>query len=298
MSAAPVTTRGVASSGRTGRYVDCHCHIDYIMQKSGHKQSAGDLRQRMFPDEQLDGVVHVVCDPAGFSPSLGTWREFVEEDWVLGLAFGMHPHNAKYYDDAAEQRIRECLAAAANVSSFAKKRKAPLKVAWGEIGLDYHYNNSDPQVQRSVFERQLRCATGLKLPIVVHTREAEEDTYRIMTSTLPVDTKIHVHCFTDSPNFARKMLDHFPNCFFGFTGVITYKSATQAQDAVRTVPIDRLLLETDAPFMIPSNSKKRPSVAHPGCIPLVAKKVAELKNLNEDDVMNITRANAQRMYGI
>lgn len=186
------------------------------------------------------------------------------------------------------------------------KRNKPLKVAWGEIGLDYHYNNSEPAVQRTVFEQQLRRAVDLRLPIVVHTREAEEDTFRIMTSIVPTGHLIHVHCFTDSPEFARKMLGHFSNCFFGFTGVITFKSALQAQEAVRVVPINRLLLETDAPYMVPSSvprpqggkDRRRTTVSHPGHIPLVAKKVAELKHIHEDEVLRATRENARQMYGV
>jgi len=113
-------------------------------------------------------------------------------------AFGLHPHNAKYYDDNLEKRIEQCIVEA-----------GPKAVAWGETGLDYHYNHSTKEQQQIAFRRQILKAVELKKPLVIHSREAEDDTFQIMKDLLPADHPCHIHCFTDSKAQAERLLANF-----------------------------------------------------------------------------------------
>lgn len=211
----------------------------------------------------------------------------------------------------------------------------PRCVGWGEIGLDYHYDNSPRLLQQAVFERQLRNAVGLGKAITVHTREAEEDTERILKAQVPRDHRIHVHCFTDSPAFAGRLLEHFPNLHIGITGVITYAtnadtSATVLQMSKSLAPSLRppaaqhlrIVLETDAPYMVPSNlyaalpllrGKGKLPLCHTGMIPWTAQFVAEVLGAGDagderkegdghswdaERVLRVAREGARRVYGI
>ena len=139
-------------------------------------------------------------------------------------------------------------------------------------------------------------AIRLKKPIVIHTREAEEDTFNMMKEYIPQDWKLHVHCFTDSSPFATKLIQEWPNLFIGFTGVVTFKNSLDLQHVVKEVPIDRLLLETDGPFMAPI--PHRGKTCHPGHIPHIAKKIAELKATSIERIYEVCRKNTRTMYGV
>ncbi|KAF0349998.1 hypothetical protein F8M41_015426 [Gigaspora margarita] len=219
------------------------------------------------------------------------WKVMAETPFMY-LAAGVHPHNAKDYNEYIEAQMCKIL-------------QHPKTVALGEIGLDYHYDNSPKDVQRQVLIRQIEKAKELQKPLVIHTREAEEDTWDILTKHVPKDWKIHVHCFTDSPDFAKKLLDYFPNLYIGITGVVTYGSAKNTQEIVRSVaPLNRILLETDAPYMTPAklNRNKRTNekitVSHSGMIPFVAQKIAEITGKEIDVIMRAARENTRNMYGI
>jgi len=261
------------------KYIDTHCHLDYIFQKM--RINSFDKLKKHFPDN-FAGCISIYCDPAALSPSLSTYGEQLANDQVFG-AFGIHPHNAKYYNESVEQRICEALT-------------HPKAVAWGECGLDFHYNHSEKDIQLQVFEKQLIKAKELMKPIIIHAREAETETYNLLKKTLPVDHRIHMHCFNDSPEFAKKILLEWPNMFIGITGVITYNNAKQLKEVVTNIlPLDRLLLETDAPYMTPRPAQ---GVCHPGHIPNIASAIAELKQTSLEIVLDNARKNTTKMYGI
>eukprot|EP01089_Gocevia_fonbrunei_P020449 TRINITY_DN7633_c0_g1_i2.p1 TRINITY_DN7633_c0_g1~~TRINITY_DN7633_c0_g1_i2.p1 ORF type:complete len:194 (+),score=29.73 TRINITY_DN7633_c0_g1_i2:41-583(+) len=169
-------------------------------------------------------------------------------------------------------------------------------VAWGEIGLDYHYDLSDRETQKKVFSQQISKAIELKKPLVIHTREAEEDTYTIMKELVPKDWNIHIHCFTSSKPFAEKLLSEWDNLFIGFTGVITFGTAQNVRDVCKIVPLDRFLLETDGPYMAPTPFRGK--TCHSGHIPYIAKKIAEVKEIPIEKVFEEALKNTKRMYGI
>ncbi|CAE7082798.1 unnamed protein product [Rhizoctonia solani] len=247
------------------------------------------------------------------------------------FVMGVHPHEAKNYTDEVEAQILEAM-------------KHERNVGWGEMGLDYHYDNSPREVQRDVLIRQLGHAIKLKKPLTIHTREADDDIWEILSTRVPKEWKIHIHCFTDSPVLAKKLLDHFPNLYIGITGVITYATNENTSAVIRMLatspPVDpsrsplRILLETDAPYMVPSNltkhqqqtfglkSNARMPLCHAGMIPWTAEFVAKEANQGVVDqvvdqvegearvesgerqvwtaaeIMKIARENARQVYGI
>ena len=257
-------------------YIDTHCHLDSILAKLGAPDYVG-FKQRYLPRE-FAGCVTISCDPASIEPTLA----LLEIPEVYG-AFGIHPHDAKAYDDALEARLVRALA-------------HPKAVAWGEIGLDYHYDFSPREIQREAFMRQVRRGISLGKPLVVHTREAEADTLEILEREVPRDWRIHVHCFTSSPAMAERLLERFPNLCLGLTGILTFKNAAELQSVAVAVPLERLLLETDGPYLAPVPHRGQP--AHPGHIPLIAAKIAELKGTSLEAVYAAARENTRKVYGI
>jgi len=188
------------------------------------------------------------------------------------------------YDDAIENRI-------------VKNMSKPTVVAWGECGLDYFKSKATVEQQHNAFLRQMKKAVELGKPLIIHSRDAQEDTIRLTGEALPKDWKIHLHCFTGSDfAFADQMMKQFPNLCIGFTGAVTFSSAKATREQViKNVPIDRILLETDGPFMAPEPNRGK--IAHPGMIPLVGSTIADLKGLSLDEVLQKTVENTNRIYG-
>lgn len=257
-------------------YVDCHTHLDAIYEKLGHP-----LDSVPFSEFSAEW-------PAGFDGCLTTFSEtfdgvlhFLDEDARVYGAVGLHPHGASRYDAAFEAALLQAL-------SHPKIR------ALGEIGLDYHYTLSPVDVQQRVFEREIGLAVERQLPITIHTREAEADTLAILKRAMPRDHFFHVHCFTDSWAFAEQVLKEWPNAYFGFTGVLTFKNSKKVQSVCRRVPMDRLLSETDGPYMAPV--PQRGEAAHPGHIPHIIAKIAELHGIAEEDAAQQLRENCRKIY--
>lgn len=268
----------------TVNFIDSHCHMDYVFERYRHR---GDFKKFQseygFPDN-FAGCITTFCDPAAFS-SLSNCDELLQDDQVWAT-FGFHPHNAKYYNDPLEERLLERLA-------------HPKAVALGEIGLDYSVRSqSDPEVQKQVFTRQVQLAESMAKPLVIHCREAENDVFDILSSILPQNWKIHLHCYTGSYEVATRFLDYFPNLYLGITGIATFSKAAQVHSVIFDAPIERLVLETDAPYLVPSNVGKIMKWSHPGMIPLIAEQVAKIKKMDLDTVLEHALQNTKHIYGI
>jgi TatD DNase family protein len=257
-------------------YIDTHCHLDQIIEKLGVADYA-ELKRRHFAPG-LEACITISCDPESVEPTLA----LLENDGVYG-AFGIHPHEAARFTPEVESRVIAALA-------------HPKCVAYGEIGLDYHYDHSPRDVQGDVFVKQLRIGTGAGKPLVIHTREADADTLAILREHAPRDWPIHVHCFTSSRVLAESLLADFPNLCLGFTGIVTFRNAEALREVVRLTPLDRMLVETDGPWLAPAPHRGR--IAHPGHIPLILEKIAEIKGTTAEEVAAATTANAKRMYGL
>ncbi|CCM05242.1 uncharacterized protein FIBRA_07452 [Fibroporia radiculosa] len=298
--------------------VDTHTHLISTFSsyrskyKNGQFGTVFDFVRGLYHGRNVEAIVDVWCE----APVQKIWRSIADSalteesrrDKWSGIEYwfvmGVHPHESSQYTDNVEADILEAMA-------------HPRCVGWGEIGLDYHYDNSPRDIQQAVFVRQLKQAVRLGKPLTIHTREAEADTEHILKEHVPKDHRIHVHCYTDSPEWAARMLDHFPNLYIGVTGVITYSTNANTSAVVRNFSSDpsvplRILLETDAPFMIPSNLydslknvKGRLPLCHTAMIPWTADFVANVANGDKHDnawdairVLQESRQNARNMYGV
>jgi TatD DNase family protein len=197
-------------------------------------------------------------------------------------AVGLHPHHATDWDSSLEDRLRTHL-------------RHPRVIALGETGLDFYRYRSPPDVQRCVFARQCELAVALGKPIVVHTRNASADTAAILDRCVPKNHKIHIHCFTDNPSFCHAILAVRPNAYFGVTGAATFASALNVHSVCRIVPLNRILAESDGPFMAPAPFIGQ--VATPGHIPLVVRAIAKLRGIDEATAFGTIRQNCREFYG-
>jgi len=192
---------------------------------------------------------------------------------------GVHPHDAGAHSDADLAEIRELAADTACV-------------AVGEIGLDYHYDHSPRDVQRHAFRTQMAIAAELGQPVVIHSREAEADTAAILAE-FPGVTGV-LHCFSSGIELARAGLE-LGYCI-SFSGVVTFAKADAVREAAREVPLERMLVETDCPYLAPVPFRGRPN--EPAYVTLVAAKIAEIKGLAADQVAAATASNTRRLFGL
>lgn len=197
--------------------------------------------------------------------------------WAL---VGIHPHDSKDKKPGDLDQLRAWVV------------EQPKVVGIGEIGLDYHYNNSPPEVQRTVFREQLELAKELGVPAAVHTREAEEDTWNIIREVAL--THGVIHCFTGTAEFARQMLDL--GWYISFSGAISFKSAHALRQVVETVPLERILVETDSPYLSPVPWRGQRN--EPLRVIRVAEVVAAQKNCLTQQVFEQTVSNTIRLFSV
>lgn len=236
-------------------FIDSHCHID--------GEAFDEDRDEVVERARAAGVGAMLCVGTG-DPHNGEIAKAVavaERYDNVFASVGVHPHDAKLYDDAAEQQLVD----------LTKSKKV---IAWGEIGLDYYYDHSPRDVQREVFRRQIRTAKSLGLPVIIHSRDADDETVEILTeeypaitdnSELKTENRIGImHCFGGTPAMAEALMKI--GFLISFAGNVTFNKADNLRDAARVVPLDRLLVETDCPFLTPvpfRGKRNEPSfVAH------------------------------------
>ena len=165
-------------------------------------------------------------------------------------------------------------------------------VAVGEIGLDYHWEEPEPAIQKQWFARQLELAVEVNLPVIIHSREAAKDTLDIMKASHAQETGGVVHCYSYTKEMAREYLNM--DYYFGIGGVITFKNAKKLKEAVDYIPLEKILLETDSPYLAPEpNRGKRNSSLN---IPYIAQEIAQLKGVTYEEVVRVTEENARRLF--
>ncbi|KAM9483242.1 putative deoxyribonuclease TATDN2 [Clarias gariepinus] len=268
-------------------FIDTHCHLDMLFGKLGFHGSFQSFREKFsssFPAE-FRGCITDFCNPKVMEKE-AIWEGLIEEEFVWG-AFGCHPHFAKEYNSRYEQSIMGAM-------------RHPKTVAFGEIGLDYsHKNTTHPNTQKKVFERQLRLAVSLDKPLVIHCRDADDDLLDVMKKCVPRDYKIHRHCFTNSYSVIEPFLSEFPNLHVGFTALLTHPKAKDPRDAVRKIPLDRILLETDAPYFRPRQVPQAVCrFSHPGMGVHTLREISILKGELFSNVLQKIRGNTTHIYGL
>ena len=250
---------------------DSHAHYD----DSQFNPDREELLGRGLPQAGVTEVVNMAADLASCQT---TWELTQRYDYFWGAA-GIHPEEAR---DLPEDWL-------AQVTGWLKK---PKMVAVGEIGLDYHWLDACPKErQQEVFDQQLELANKLSLPVVVHDREAHADTLAFLRKHRPQGV---LHCFSGSWETAKEVLGL--GMYIGLGGVVTFKNARHPVEVAQNVPLDRLLLETDCPYMapVPHRGKRNDS----SLIPLVAEKIGELRGMDLQEILDITQENAKRLFHI
>ncbi|XP_058856125.1 putative deoxyribonuclease TATDN2 isoform X2 [Acipenser ruthenus] len=268
-------------------FIDTHCHLDMLYAKLTFKGTFAAFRNlyhSTFPVE-FEGCIADFCNPRHIIRER-LWEDLLREEKVWG-AFGCHPHFARYYTEAHERAILDAM-------------RHPKAIAFGEMGLDYsHKCTTEVLKQKQVFERQLRLAVSMRKPLVIHCRNADEDLFEIMKKLVPRDYKIHRHCFTDSYDVIKPFLEEFPNLSVGFTALVTYPRAVQTKEAVKRIPLDRIVVETDAPYFLPRQvSKRLCAYSHPGLALCTVKEIASLKAMKLSTVLSALRQNTTGLYGV
>ncbi len=251
-----------------GGFIDVHTHIDMLELDP----------QIVLKAAREAGVDHMITIGTHHADHLKI-VEMVEalKPQVFGT-LGIHPHEAKDYNDEAEAFMR---------AHLNDKRI----VAVGEIGLDYFYEHSDREVQRQVFRKQMQLAADFKLPVEIHSRDAEEDTIVILNE-FKGRVRGLMHCFTGTQRLADGALDVGYN--ISISGVVTFKNADSLRATVKTVPLDRLHIETDAPFLtpVPFRGKKN----EPAMMIHTARVVAEIKGVSLEELARATTENARKLF--
>lgn len=250
-------------------YIDSHAHYD--------AEQFDPDRDELLNRLHSGGVKYIVNMGCNIERSRLS-VEYAERFPFVYAAVGMHPEDVA---DAPDDYL----------DSIRKWAVLPKTVAIGEIGLDYHYDGYDPAVQKRVFEEQLDLAEELSLPVVIHSRDATEDCMNILRKRGAV--KGVMHCFSGSAETARQVLALGMN--ISFTGVLTFKNARKSIEALEAVPLDRLMLETDCPYMAPEpNRGKR---CDSGMIVSIIDKIAEVKGVTPELVARQTTENTLRLFG-
>lgn len=250
--------------------IETHCHLDYLKDRPLEETLAEAQRVN------IERIITIAVAPE----NLATVRELSQVAPFLYGTQGIHPHDAESYSDAVEAEIRQHV-------------PDDKMVAVGEIGLDYFYDNADRGIQRDVFRRQLQIACDTNRPVVIHSREADDDTIDILREFESTLTRRGViHSFTSGPGLARYAIDQ--GWCLGFNGISTFNKAENVRDIIRMTPIEQLLLETDSPFLTPAPYRGRENA--PFYIPFVAEKVAEVKDLPLQSVLEHTYRNSLRTF--
>ena len=250
---------------------DSHAHYDDRQFEPDREELLGSV----LPGKGVCGVVNMAAD---LDSCRTTWELTQRYGYIWGAA-GVHPEEAKDLPEDWLEQVRAWLA-------------QPKMVAVGEIGLDYHWLDACPKErQQEVFARQLELAGELDLPVVVHDREAHADTLALLRKYRPRGV---VHCFSGSWETAREVLRL--GMYIGLGGVVTFKNARHPVEVARNIPLDRLLLETDCPYMapVPFRGKRNDS----SLIPWAAERIGELRGMEAQEILDMGAQNARRLFGI
>lgn len=251
-------------------YIDTHSHIDFENFKDDFDEMLHKCK-----DAGVEKIVIPGVEPAGYERIV----ELIEKYDNLYGAVGIHPSEAKQMNDETFELTKE----------FAQHQKI---VAIGEVGLDYYWDKSFNDLQKDIFKRQIELALDLKKPLLVHDREAHKDTFDILTSYDLKDVPVIMHCFSGSKEFALECVKK--GFYIAFGGVVTFKNAHKPKEAAQAVPLDHLLLETDAPFLTPHPHRGERNA--PFYIPLIAQEIANLKEITTKEVEETTTSNAQKIF--
>lgn len=250
--------------------IDTHAHIDL----ENYEGKIDDVIAKA----QQNGVFQVVV-PSVNSKSFKNIINLIEKHDSLYGALGVHPEDLEGFGGQVIEEIAEL-------------SKHPKIVAIGEIGLDYYWDKSNIEGQKEAFRMQIELAKRVKKPVLVHDRDAHEDTFKILKETNAAEVGVVMHCFSGSVEFAKECVKE--GFYIALGGVTTFKNAKKAKEVAKTVPLDRLLLETDSPYMTPVPFRGKEN--EPAYVKYVAEEIANLRGITLEEVDIATTENAHRLF--
>ncbi len=250
--------------------IDSHCHLD-------HEPLRSDLNNVLKRSKEV-GIEKLLTISTSFE-SFSRVKEIVNIDKIIYGTIGIHPHETN------NEKI--------NCDLILEKLKENKKIIGiGETGLDFYYNNSDKDKQIDSFREHIKAAIKVNFPLIVHSRNAENETYEILNEYRVHNPKILMHCFTGSKEFADKLCTL--NAYFSASGIITFKNAVDLQKTFKSLPLDKILIETDSPFLapVPNRGKKN----EPSFINFTAAKLAEIKEISKSKLIESTTNNFNKLF--
>ena len=250
--------------------IDSHCHLD-------HEPLFSDLSNIIKRSKDI-GIEKLLTISTTLK-SFEIIKKIIKIDEMIYGTIGIHPHESGY-DQITSDFIVENL------------NKNPRIIGIGETGLDFFYNNSDKDKQIFSFKQHIEASIKTNVPLIIHSRNAEVETFDILNSYKNKNLKILMHCFTGSKKFAEKLLTL--NSFFSASGIITFKNSTDLQETFKFLPFDKILIETDSPFLapVPNRGKKN----EPAFIDYTAKKLAEIRNISKTELVKFTTDNFNKLF--
>ena len=250
--------------------IDSHCHLDREPRISNLSQVLTRAK-----NVGLEKLLTICTTSSGYNDIL----DIVSKDPMIYGTFGSHPHETKNYLIEKDEIM--------------KKVKMNSKIIGvGETGLDFYYNNSDKDTQLKSFQNHIEAAMDLNIPLIIHSRDAENETYDILKKNYQKNLKILMHCFTGSTDFALNLVPL--NAYFSASGIITFKKSTELQETFKKIPEDKLLIETDSPFLSPEPNRGKKN--EPSFIKFTAQKLANLRNIELDKLILLTTNNFNTLF--
>jgi TatD DNase family protein len=250
--------------------IDSHCHLD-------HEALLSDLSNVIKRSKDI-GIEKLLTISTTLK-SFEIIKKIIKIDEMIYGTIGIHPHESGN-DQITSDYIVE------------KLNKNPKIIGIGETGLDFFYNNSEKDKQIFSFKQHIEASIKSNVPLIIHSRNAEDETFKILNNYKGKNLKILMHCFTGTKEFAEKLLTL--NSFFSASGIITFKNSIDLQETFKFLPLDKILIETDSPFLapVPNRGKKN----EPSFIDFTAKKLAEIKNISKTELIKFTSDNFNKLF--
>ncbi len=249
--------------------IDSHAHLVSL-------ENLPEVLQRA-QENNINKIVSISSDIPSTEATISLAEEY---DYIFATT-GVHPHSA-------DQMSEEVLI---GIDHFAENDKV---VAIGETGLDYFYMNSEKEVQIDSFTEHIRLGKKHNLPIIIHVRNADQDMIEILTKESAADTPGVIHCFTGDYDTAKKYLDL--GFYISFSGIVTYKRSEELREAAKKIPKDKILIETDSPYLAPVPHRGKPN--EPSYVKHVAETISDVRGISFDEIAEITKANAEKLFRI
>ena len=250
--------------------IDSHCHLDHEPLKS----DLSNIIKRS-KDIGIEKLLTISTSVESFQ----NIKNIINEDEIIFGTIGVHPHETDNNEISVDYIVKNF-------------EENPKIIGIGETGLDFYYNNSDKEKQIKSFKKHIEASIKTNSPLIVHSRNAEDKTFEILNKYKGEKLKILMHCFTGSKNFAEKLLKL--NAFFSASGIITFKNSTDLQETFKILPLEKILIETDSPYLapVPNRGKKN----EPSFLSYTAQKLADIKNISKQEITKITTKNFNYLF--